>query len=525
MMPLSLHEPAFAKPIPSKSLENNFEIHETLSQGNFSTVYKATSKQNKSLVVIKEYDKGNSFQCLRHAEREIQAIKRLEEQAGRGFCNVIRLFEFFDITDSVGSHHLHLIMPYHPLTIRDILKYTSNTHEYVQHGTLSDAQIKSCLVMMTKGVNYLHGHGIVHRDLCPENVLIGFDGIARVTDYGCAYFMGAENMEDQVDEEEYYSTRGRVAREEGIGTRWYKPPDLLLASKNHSPASDIWSLGCIFAEFFTPHHVPLIAGESDIEQLCTIFKVLGKPNKSTWPEITTLPDYGKLVFLTSHMKGLNLGEHAEQDSPFESDLNQSEESEEDDSSFVTEGSISALSDDDSSQHETPTTYYLREEAHTHIALPPVSPNTNDANHQQSNSAKTMRATPTTNKSSKSSLTVDTDLHQPMSIQRPPLLNAHSMSFKHQTLSHAWTFREMLSDAEPAAVDLIERMLPYSAERRLSGQEILNHIYLQDVPTKADGTTRGLDQDFVKTLVDVKERQRREWHEQRDRLLLSPAEAP
>lgn len=58
-------------------------------------------------------------------------------------------------------------------------------------------------------------------------------------------------------------------------------------------AIDVWSLGCIFAEMITKR--PLFHGDSEIDQLFRIFRVLGTPDESNWPGVTDLPDF-KAIF-------------------------------------------------------------------------------------------------------------------------------------------------------------------------------------------------------------------------------------
>ena len=61
-----------------------------------------------------------------------------------------------------------------------------------------------------------------------------------------------------------------------VVTLWYRPPDVLLGSKNYSTSIDIWSVGCIFAEI--SNLKPLFAGSNDQDQLKKIFKIVGTPN-------------------------------------------------------------------------------------------------------------------------------------------------------------------------------------------------------------------------------------------------------
>ena len=95
-------------------------------------------------------------------------------------------------------------------------------------------------------------------------------------------------------------------------TLWYRSPELLLGCQYYSTPVDIWSVGCIFAEMITKR--PLFPGDSEIDQLFRIFRyyiiinymvyynyniiiiyhcfrTLGTPDESTWPGISSFPDY------------------------------------------------------------------------------------------------------------------------------------------------------------------------------------------------------------------------------------------
>ena len=61
-----------------------------------------------------------------------------------------------------------------------------------------------------------------------------------------------------------------------VVTLWYRPPDVLMGSKNYTISIDMWSVGCIFAEL--SNLKPLFAGKDEDDQLKKIFKVVGTPN-------------------------------------------------------------------------------------------------------------------------------------------------------------------------------------------------------------------------------------------------------
>jgi len=74
----------------------------------------------------------------------------------------------------------------------------------------------------------------------------------------------------------------------------YRAPELLYGARCYDEGVDLWAVGCIFGELL--NNSPLFPGESDIQQLVCVLSQLGTPNESTWPGMTSLPDYNKISF-------------------------------------------------------------------------------------------------------------------------------------------------------------------------------------------------------------------------------------
>jgi len=73
----------------------------------------------------------------------------------------------------------------------------------------------------------------LHRDLKLSNILINRNGIIKLADFGLARKYNKKST--------YYTS--------GVVTLWYRAPEILLKVGKYSESSDIWSFGCIFAEF------------------------------------------------------------------------------------------------------------------------------------------------------------------------------------------------------------------------------------------------------------------------------------
>lgn len=93
--------------------------------------------------------------------------------------------------------------------------------------------IKSYLYQIVSAVKYMNENSMMHRDLKPQNILINDKGKIKICDFG-------ETKMFQMGEPIRITT--------GIGTLWYKAPEMLLGSTNCKIGVDVWSIGVIFAE-------------------------------------------------------------------------------------------------------------------------------------------------------------------------------------------------------------------------------------------------------------------------------------
>ncbi|VDM96831.1 unnamed protein product [Onchocerca ochengi] len=138
---------------------------------------------------------------------------------------------------------------------------------------LMPEHIKNMVLQMLLGLEYLHLHWVLHRDLKPNNLLINLQGRIKIADFGLARFFGSPNR--------HYTHQ--------VVTRWYRAPELLYAAHSYGVGIDMWSVGCIIAELLL--RVPIFPGESDIDQLVKIYSVLGTPTGEDWPGLEEFPDF------------------------------------------------------------------------------------------------------------------------------------------------------------------------------------------------------------------------------------------
>jgi serine/threonine protein kinase len=125
-----------------------------------------------------------------------------------------------------------------------------------QEGPLSASRALSILLQCADGMGYAHARGLVHRDLAPRNILIETGDQVRIIDLGLALDRFAKRPE----------TGRKTLRL--VGTVEYCAPEQLRNPDRASPASDVFSLGCVLA--FMLQGKPPFDGESLLDIVCAI---------------------------------------------------------------------------------------------------------------------------------------------------------------------------------------------------------------------------------------------------------------
>eukprot|EP00996_Jenningsia_fusiforme_P000453 NODE_1398_length_1552_cov_37.000000_g1259_i0.p1 GENE.NODE_1398_length_1552_cov_37.000000_g1259_i0~~NODE_1398_length_1552_cov_37.000000_g1259_i0.p1 ORF type:complete len:303 (-),score=40.96 NODE_1398_length_1552_cov_37.000000_g1259_i0:84-992(-) len=121
----------------------------------------------------------------------------------------------------------------------------------------------------SKGWPFLHSRNIIHRDLKPSNILLNNRGIAKICDFGFVRQVRRHH------ESRYTPV---------VVTLWYRPPEILLGSQEHTFALDMWSAGCILFEMYT--RTVLFHGKDDLTQLDQIYAMCGVPDEASCPGLS-----------------------------------------------------------------------------------------------------------------------------------------------------------------------------------------------------------------------------------------------
>ncbi|KAI4269863.1 MAG: hypothetical protein LQ337_007033 [Flavoplaca oasis] len=200
----------------------------------YGVVFRAKEHESSKIVALKQVripprDRQNGVPIT--ALREISILRMLKHD------NIVNVLDV-----AVGSpmDEVYMVMEYCEQDMATLL---------------DELRVK---FTMSQTLEYLHKNDIIHRDVKMQNILLTAKGVLKLADFGMA---------------RAYSIRPLTP---GVVTIWYRAPELLLGTKQYTPAVDMWSSGLVLAELLQSE--PCLTGETPLDQLSLIVKLLGSPS-------------------------------------------------------------------------------------------------------------------------------------------------------------------------------------------------------------------------------------------------------
>ncbi|XP_012167436.1 glycogen synthase kinase-3 beta-like isoform X6 [Bombus vosnesenskii] len=259
---------------PDRPQEISYTDTKVIGNGSFGVVYLAKLCDTEELVAIKKV-----LQDKRFKNRELQIMRRLEH------CNIVKLKYFFyssgdknilNATNPVfhvdkDEVYLNLVLEYIPETVYKVARHYNKSKQ-----TIPINFIKLYMYQLFRSLAYIHSLGICHRDIKPQNLLLDPEsGVLKLCDFGSAKHLvkGEPNVSY-------------------ICSRYYRAPELIFGAIDYTTKIDVWSAGCVVAELLLGQ--PIFPGDSGVDQLVEIIKVLGTPTRDQIREMN--PNYTEFKF-------------------------------------------------------------------------------------------------------------------------------------------------------------------------------------------------------------------------------------
>lgn len=223
-----------------------YNADRVIGNGSFGVVYLANVVETNETVAIKKV-----FQDKRYKNRELQIMRELNHPN----CIAAR-HAFYTKGEKPDEVYLNVVMDYMPETVYKVLRHFTKSKQ-----SMPILLVKLYAYQLLRALGYLHALGICHRDIKPQNLLVNNEThLLKLCDFGSAKKLieGEPNVSY-------------------ICSRYYRAPELIFGATDYTCSIDIWSTGCVIAELMLGK--PLFPGESGVDQLVEIIKVLGTPSR------------------------------------------------------------------------------------------------------------------------------------------------------------------------------------------------------------------------------------------------------
>ncbi|XP_055350897.1 mitogen-activated protein kinase kinase kinase A-like [Paramacrobiotus metropolitanus] len=217
-------------------------------RGVYVGVDSATNKQY-AIKLLNADDAG----CVQDTVEEVRRIQAVEHR------NLVKYYGIDLNVQVQGSRELWLIM--------ELCQGNTLRSLAIQSHGLDYAKVLDITQQILSGLEYLHLHHIVHRDLKGQNILVGMNGAIKLADFGLSRtLLGTRTRTMEIEADE--------------GTWRYMAPEAMTGPKI-GRSSDMWSMGCVLVE--------MVTGEAPKYKLC--------------------PDTGKELIVLTAQAGIHIGHH------------------------------------------------------------------------------------------------------------------------------------------------------------------------------------------------------------------------
>jgi hypothetical protein len=192
----------------------NYQILHLIGEGCFGKVFKGRRKYSGQAVALKFIStRGKTEKDLKNLRQEMSILRTLNHE------NIILLIDAFE-------------------TVSDFVVVTEYAHGelfevFQDDRRLPESEVQLIAQQLVKALHYLHSNRVIHRDMKPQNILIGSNNIIKIADFGFA-----RSMSNQT-----------TVLNSVKGTPLYMSPELV-QEQPYNHTVDLWSLGVILYELF-----------------------------------------------------------------------------------------------------------------------------------------------------------------------------------------------------------------------------------------------------------------------------------
>jgi len=212
-------------------IKGRYKLIDELGRGSFATVYIARDTKNNRIYAVKimHVEFSDDGELLARFQREADILSHLSDP------HIVRIFDYGDESD------IHYIL-------MDYIDGQNLKYHTLTHGPMDAYRALDYAKQIAMGLDTAYKHGVVHRDIKPQNIVINSQDVVKITDFGLARSRETVTL-----------TQSNVF----MGTAYYIPPEQAESGRSADTRSDLYSVAAVLFEMLTGR--PPFEGETAVD--------------------------------------------------------------------------------------------------------------------------------------------------------------------------------------------------------------------------------------------------------------------
>src|SRR5216683_5207875 len=215
----------------NRVIKDRYKLIDERGRGSFATVYVARDTKDNRIYAVKvmHIELSNDGDLLARFQREAHILQGLSDP------HIVRIVDYGEDTS------MHFI-------VMDYVDGQNLKYHTLTHGSLEPSRALNYAQQIAEGLDTAFKHGVVHRDIKPQNILINTKGVVKITDFGLARSRETVTL-----------TQSNVF----MGTAYYIPPEQAESGRSADTRSDLYSVAAVLFEMLTGN--PPFEGETAVD--------------------------------------------------------------------------------------------------------------------------------------------------------------------------------------------------------------------------------------------------------------------
>src|SRR5258708_1067877 len=212
-------------------IKGRYKLIDELGRGSFATVYIARDTKNNRIYAVKvmHIEFSDDGELLARFQREAHILLHLSDP------HIVRIFDYGDEND------IHYI-------VMDYIDGQNLKYHTLTHGPMEALRALDYTRQIAEGLDIAFKHGVVHRDIKPQNIVINSKDVVKITDFGLARSRETVTL-----------TQSNVF----MGTAYYIPPEQAESGRLAAIRSDLYSVAAVLFEMLTGN--PPFEGDTAVD--------------------------------------------------------------------------------------------------------------------------------------------------------------------------------------------------------------------------------------------------------------------